>query len=204
MSTPANPIVAAVMPLIDEARERGQRMAEDLIEQVRLDLAAAGNDVQQFAPYPRSTQHRRKDYERMLMRYQLVRAITKPPAGFVAPVRHGAPEYREISGEACKHFIDQSRREAAEQYEAFVEKLVEKIGSCDSATLVGSHVWSSSLLTVRKGQRYEYWRTKQIVNVSKLGRLFNQWPTRKIKEPKDGGGELLQRMQLQQLQRGQE
>jgi hypothetical protein len=33
---------------------------------------------------------------------------------------------------------------------------------------------------VTKGGTVERWKTQQIVNVSRLGKLFNQWPTRQL------------------------
>ena len=78
-------------------------------------------------------------------------------------------------------FVDDTMRDAAAQYDAFIAKLIRKIGDFDSATLTGSHVWGYSILTVTKGAATERWGTRQIVNQSVLGKLFNQWPSRKIK-----------------------
>lgn len=59
-------------------------------------------------------------------------------------------------------------------------KLIGKIGPVTSATIKGNHVWGHSVLTITNPDAVvEHWKTRQIVNVSKLGKLFNQWPTRK-------------------------
>jgi hypothetical protein len=62
---------------------------------------------------------------------------------------------------------------------AFYASLVAS--ACDSAELNGSRVWEHSILTGRKGDKVENWKTHQIWNVSKLGNEFPQWPMRLMK-----------------------
>jgi hypothetical protein len=50
------------------------------------------------------------------------------------------------------------------------------------ASITGTHIWGHSVLTVTlPNGTVERWKTQQIVNQSKLGLLFNQWPSRKMK-----------------------
>ena len=86
-----------------------------------------------------------------------------------------------VSSKKVAKFIVDAQNEAARQYDLFVAKLVLKIGKAESATLEGNHVWDHSTLTVVKAGNTERWNTKQIWNVSKLGKDFPQWPTRKLK-----------------------
>ena len=80
-----------------------------------------------------------------------------------------------------KKFIEQSIKDAEAQYDAFVIKLTEKIGVVNAAVLDGNHVWSESVLTVTLPTSEEQkWHTKQIINFSKLGKLFFQWPSRRL------------------------
>jgi hypothetical protein len=96
--------------------------------------------------------------------------------------RMSDPHKRIASAAAEERFVAAAIELAATQYVAFVAKLVGKIGAVDSATLAGSHVWGYSILTVTKSDgSSERWQTQQIVNQSKLGTLFNQWPSRKVK-----------------------
>jgi hypothetical protein len=68
------------------------------------------------------------------------------------------------------------------QYTAFIQKLEGKVGAHTAAALDGSHVWGFSILTVTKADgTVEKWKTEQIINVSVLGKVFNQWPSRKVK-----------------------
>ncbi|NNM65708.1 MAG: hypothetical protein HKL99_14085 [Burkholderiales bacterium] len=79
-------------------------------------------------------------------------------------------------------FIERDRERTAEamaaNFDAYVSKLERKVGPCDSADIDGRDPWRGSTLTVRKADKIETWKTTQILNVSSLGKLFNQWPTR--------------------------
>lgn len=174
-----HPVKRAVMPLITAAQDRARQQAQGIIDAFREELVKAEGDAHQVAPYPSSVRDKRREYERKKARYDVLRAITRP-------VSNGHPrfgrELREMDAEACARFIQRAAHDAREQYLAFVEKLLVKVGEgVTSATLVGNHVWQYSELTIVKASGTECWRTSQIVNVSKLGRPFNQWPTRKVK-----------------------
>lgn len=84
-------------------------------------------------------------------------------------------------------FVTMAEEMAADQYNLFVCKMVNKIGAgAKSATLEGNHIWAHSLLTVTMNDgRVDIWKTQQIENRSKLGLWFPQWPSRIIK-PKKG------------------
>lgn len=174
----SNPIEAAVAPLKADAIKRAEQEANKLVDRVRTELAAAGNDLQKCAPYPR-TNVDRMTYQRYLSRYQLFHAICKLRA---ATRRLDDPNYADVNDALVLRFIDQAKADAAAQYEAFVAKLISKIGGVTEAVLEGNHVWSYSYLrVVTAAGEQQTWKTQQIVNVSKLGKLFNQWPTRKVK-----------------------
>ena len=52
-----------------------------------------------------------------------------------------------------------------------------------SALLLPSLLSAQEAHTHADGTTHQ-WRTEMIINVSKLGALFNQWPTRKLKPAK--------------------
>lgn len=81
-------------------------------------------------------------------------------------------------------FIDEMVKDAEARYDAFVVKLIDKIGEgVIAAELVGNHVWGYSVLHVEfEDGRKEAWKTQSIVNYSKFGRPFNQYPSRKVKK----------------------
>ena len=88
------------------------------------------------------------------------------------------PQYRsKLAFDSAKAFWA-----ANEEFNGYLAKLalknVEKIISVNS--LSGS-LWSGSLLSVVvESQATVVWETKCILNVSSLGKVFNQWPTRRV------------------------
>jgi hypothetical protein len=182
--TTENPIRAAVAPLKADAQKRAAKVAKEYIEQMVKDMEAAGWDLQKAAPYPRAGMISGVEYNQQLTRHHLFQSLTqsiyKPSE---EPSRHpGDPRPRKRNPKAEKHYIKDASELAALQYEEFILKLIGKVGECYGAQLEGNHVWGHSVLTVWKhGKDSERWKTKGIVNVSKLGKVFNQWPTRKVK-----------------------
>ncbi len=79
-------------------------------------------------------------------------------------------------------FISNSEQDAALQYDAFICKMVAKVGDVTDATLQGDHVWSHSILTVTLPDgSQQRWKTQQIVNYSVYGTPYLQWPSRIVK-----------------------
>lgn len=174
------PIEAAVAPLKDQAIERAEKEALETIEQCREELAAADGNLSKVAPYPSGREYGYGwKYYSALYKYQLFSAITK-----WRETSYSSRDdiYADINPDMCAKFVERRKREAGEQYDEFVAKLIGKIGHVVQASLEGSHVWAHSILSVVKVDgTIEKWKTQQIVNVSKLGKHFNQWPTRKMK-----------------------
>ena len=80
---------------------------------------------------------------------------------------------------AC--FIKNIAAQAEEQYTAYVFKLTARIGECVKAKVDSKALWYLSMLTItRKDGSVETWKTQQIRNISCLGLMFHQWPTRKV------------------------
>lgn len=92
----------------------------------------------------------------------------------------GSDSY-QWSDEGAEKFIEKAKEDASIQYDKFIQKLENKIGDCESAKLEGDHIWDYSLLTIVKDGTDQVWSTRMILNISKNGKLFNQFPTRKIK-----------------------
>lgn len=178
----SNPIVAAVAPLKEDAIKRAEEEANKLIVHITKVLAEHDNDLEKAAPYPKSCgpEYRsREDYMLKLSKHKLYGSVVKHRQG---SRRIYEPDFVDVYQPYVDKFVDQAKKDAAFQYDAFVVKLVKKIGDTTEATLSGNHVWGFSILhvTLADGTK-QNWKTQQIVNVSKLGKLFNQWPTRKQK-----------------------
>lgn len=176
----AHPVAKAVEPLRQEAKDRARKDTQELIDRYAAMLAEAGGDANKAAPYPRNLP--RYQHEIAHARYSLLRSLVIPAPGHRPTYRPSEPEPSIMCPDKAARLIEQQVRAADAAYTAFVFKLVGKVGACESATISGSHVWGHSILTVTKdGGVIERWKTQQIVNVSKLGLHFNQWPTRLIK-----------------------
>jgi Asp-tRNA(Asn)/Glu-tRNA(Gln) amidotransferase A subunit family amidase len=173
-----NAIEAAVAPLKNDAIARAEQEATALIERLAEKLAANDWNVDLVAPQPNSMRDGRETYLRKQAQRRLYSSLFES-VKCSRSMRDPFEVKRNPEREA--RFIDGAKVDAAAQYDAFVAKLTQKIGECDSAVLSGNHVWGQSILTVTKGESSERWKTQMIVNVSKLGKLFNQWPTRKVK-----------------------
>lgn len=176
-----NPIEAAVAPLKIDAIARAEQEARNLVAHHARRLAECDGNAEILAPRPDSRTDGRERYREKDRRRALLDSLTTLQNYDVVKYDWRAPEIRKIDDAKVEAFVEQAKRFAGQQYDAFVAKLVAKIGEVDDAVLNGNHVWSHSILTVRKGETLEHWKTQQIVNVSKLGTLFNQWPTRKVK-----------------------
>lgn len=182
-----NPIEKAVAPLKKDAMDRAEQEAKAEIEQVRKELEEHGWDINKAAPYPRSFSSYGVNYHMERAKHNRFHALTKedPAKGYQS--NNGVrPLFVVMDDERGQRYVAQRRQWAGEDYDAFVAKLVKKIGEVKKAKLHGNHVWSYSTLIVTKADgTVEAWKTQQIMNFSKLGKPFNQWPTRQMKKVPD-------------------
>ena len=177
-----NPIEAAVAPLKKDAIDRAAQEALKLVSRVTDELKEHNFDAHSYNPLNRSISLCRLSYARYKQQEAILRSMTEQDKDRPYSGRPNDPYYVVMSGPRIDAFIESCKLEAAMQYDAFVAKLCAKIGAVEKAEISGNHVWSRSVLTVTKADAsVERWATQQIVNVSKLGKLFNQWPTRKTK-----------------------
>lgn len=173
------PIADAVMPLKIQAMARARKEAVGYVAGARESLASRGWDINKAAPTPSSKSGVAEYFTALSRRHNFLR-LTE----LAAPRDYSRDEmFVRMSEEGVDKFLADAQADAAAQYDAFVDKLVRKIGPVVSARLEGDHVWSYSHLHVVKADgSKERYRTHMIVNMSKHGKFFNQWPTRKVKE----------------------
>lgn len=171
------PIANAVAPLKQQAMDRAELAVTERIEAALAQLAAVGNDLNKVAPQPHGMMGRATYKQAQALR-AFLEAIT---VSTQASRRHGEPNLRVVAPGGIARLVSITREEAAGSYEAFVAKLEQKVGDHRAAALDGSSVWGHSVLHVTTPAGAQRWVTKQILNVSVLGKLFNQWPTRLAK-----------------------
>lgn len=79
-------------------------------------------------------------------------------------------------------FAEKEAKAAGDSYDAWVYKLVQKIGKPVTGANVSGDPWSGSTITVTTNDgEQQRWKTQMIINTSKLGKQFNQFPTRRMK-----------------------
>jgi hypothetical protein len=174
-----NPIEAAVAPMKAEAVQRQVAAAEEMLNKAYKILEEAGFNMDVVAPLPKSTLGR-EAYKQAKAKRDYFRSITTYDRQHVSG-RAGEPQLRFPCEEAKARVLKLAEEAAAASYDAYVAKLCKKVGECEQAKVAG-WLWNYSVLTVTKADgTVEKWETQMIVNVSALGKLFNQWPTRKMK-----------------------
>lgn len=174
-----NKIEEVVLPLKNDAMDRAEQHAWDVIAVVAKKLWEADWDAEKVAPYPDSWRMSKEQYHEGMREYKKFRAFVSHDKG---SRRSSEPELVTLSIDRMRHFVEAARDNAAAQYDSFVTKLNMKIGEVTEAKLEGNHVWGYSHLLVTKADgTKEIWKTQMIINVSKLGLVFNQFPTRKVK-----------------------
>jgi hypothetical protein len=181
-----NPIAAAVAPLKDRAIAGATEAAKKQIERIHAKLAEHGWDVDKAAPRGRSMKDSKAVYRQKNAEHQLFWAVTELVPRTTYAVN--PPSIMRPSAEREAKFIAEAQADAAAQYEAFVAKLTAKVTESLGSEPVAAElfsmggVWGYSTVRVTAADgRVENWKTQQIINVSVLGKLFNQWPTRKVK-----------------------
>jgi len=173
-----NLIATAVEPLKQASIDAAVQATKEMVARFAKKLEEANWDLNVAFPRPngfvsRSTYMSQKAAHDFAS--SLVRSVQPS-------YRMNEPMIVRMCEERISHVIDNAAKDAAFQYEAYVAKLVKKVGECDSANMgFNGGLWFDSDLVVTKGDAKEVWNTKCITNRSCLGKVFNQFPTRKRK-----------------------
>jgi len=171
----SNPIYAAIAPQRAACADQAAARVGAQLRKIAAQLI--GSDLKVSAPRGDSFRDSRNTYLAKNAFYNVAVQVT-------ARNDSGWPKYEQpvtgVNEEGIARLVAVARDEATASFDAYVAKLTSKVGACDSAT-VGGSLWQYSILTVTKGETVERWHTQQILNVSCLGTVFNQWPTRLLK-----------------------
>lgn len=100
-------------------------------------------------------------------------------ATYVAAVTESA--LRAACGRVVANVRVPEVQAAAEaNFNAYLGKLATKITARIQSGSLSGYLWNGSTLTVETEAGRQVWSTKCIINCSCLGKLFNQWPTRRV------------------------
>jgi hypothetical protein len=119
-----------------------------------------------------------KNGDSQLKAFYRIITVSKNTGGY----QINGPDIREISGKGVRNYIENTIKSAEMDYNAFIQKLIEKIGKpVVNAKMIGN-IWTNCMLTVvcEDGEQQK-WHTQAIINFSKYGKAFNQFPTRRKK-----------------------
>jgi hypothetical protein len=179
-----HPVAVSVETLREAAIARAAEFSQKKIDSVKKQLEEGNWDREVVAPYPDILRNSREDdYRRKHAFYNLVRRLTESTNTSGYRSFRDKNDFCVMSDKGCEKFIQDNKEMAAIQYDAFVIKLIGKVGPVVKAECA-SHagVWGRSTLTVtQKDGKVQNWLTQQIINYSVLGTAYNQWPTRKVK-----------------------
>lgn len=172
-------IEAAVEPQREDAVAAAVERMTDRINVELAKLAAVDGDLNKLYERPSSRIHDRNEYRKLAALRGFIYSITEKPRARLDYLPSG-PDYRVPDGRRFEAVIARTAQQASLAFDAYVAKLSAKIGECVAAEVEG-WLWQHSILTVTRADgSVERWKTQCIINVSVLGKLFNQWPTRKV------------------------
>lgn len=173
------PVGACIMPMKVNALELTEQRTRARIAALLTKLEENGGDMKIAFPFNYSDYSDAGKEARALN--EQVRRFTKDTEEVLSVDKYRTNNYRRVANEeGIEHFVQNMRDLSANQYDAFICKMVGKVGEVDTASIEGNHVWGNSVLTVAKGATTEVWHTQMIMNFSKYGLAFNQFPSRKI------------------------
>lgn len=163
---------------LEEYKKGAREEAEKFIDARVAALKKAGWDLNVVAPEPKSG-FGSEAYKTAQARRAVYTSITKAKASYRKP---NEPDIRELNQDMVDRYINQAVQAAEDDYRAFMQKMIEKIGKpVVKAKMTGS-IWRNALLTVETNDGEEQvWDTKMIINYSKYQRPFNQFPSRRKK-----------------------
>lgn len=174
-----NPIETAVSPRRTANVERAVGIASRRVELAMEDLAAAGFDLNVAAPMPNGMMGRAQYRQAQALRVFLS-SITERVSESPCRARFD-PVIVRRSEAGVAHYLAAVADAAGAEFDAYVAKLSAKVGATVSASLDDAPLWNGSRLSVvLPDGTAQVWKTSMILNVSVLGKLFNQWPTRLV------------------------
>lgn len=173
--TTQNAIAIAVQPIKQSSIDAAVEATHEVIAKIKAKLEAANWDLNVAFPRP-GIHTSRANYIAQKAAHDYARSLVTPVQ---CSRRPSEPFMVTWCEEGVARAVNEAAKDAAFQYEAYVCKLVKKVGECNDAKMAFNNgVWFDSNLVVTKGEIKEVWNTKCIVNRSVYGKVFNQFPTR--------------------------
>lgn len=143
----------------------------------RAGLVAMGMDASVYAPYP--TGRMAKDaYLQAESKYRRVRFSFRGVKGYRCM---NEPEIVVEREDAEPRRRAAAKAEADAQVDSYLFKMAAKIGKDIASASTNGCIWDfATLKVVCVDGEEQTWKTNCILNQSVYGKLFNQWPTRRV------------------------
>lgn len=187
-NTTLQKVTAALAPTEEILRAEYERQLVVQFDKFVQTLTADGMDanVHYFYPSQRkmSNFYDKKAYRQQLAQHQYAMSHSSSVGSTSS---FDGPDLRTVDREAIlPKLAAKAAKMAKEALEGFCYKLAGKIdragtGITDITYHGGKNPWDYSHVIVEAESGRQTWRTQMIINVSCLGKLFNQWPTRLVK-----------------------
>lgn len=185
-------ILAALEPTVKLIRAEYFRQLNARYDKFCAQLIADGMDINKSFAFPMGNCSRQQYLERKEAN-EYANRYTKRTVAYCR--RFDEPDVREFNHEAARASFEKIATEGARAaVDGYAFKLTAKVAATfsdrgekiEQATYTGSRdPWGFSFVTVTIVDGHgvmttQTWRTRMIINVSCLGKLFNQWPTRRV------------------------
>jgi hypothetical protein len=176
-------IAEATQPLKDAAIEKTRVEAEEFVAAVKKRLAKVGFDPYAIVPRIESLGRGVSVWSREYEEHsEKVKEADSKRRMYQQFLDRSTGDYR-WSNEAAASYVKMCMDNTAMHYDSYVAKMNQKTNFPIAADFrwIGD-VWGHSDLSVTlKDGTKEIWRTQVIINFSKYGLIFNQWPSRRVK-----------------------
>lgn len=163
-------VYQAVLPMKLLAQDKAEEHFRESVSQAAEQIRIHNGDIDKLVPIPANLKWDSYAGEAIKLARSFYALICE---------LHDGRLY--ISDAAVGLEVYKVRRGAGFEFDAYVYKLNEKINDATLAAELHGDPWTGSTLKVTtKNKGEQIWTTKIIVNVSKYGKLFNQFPTRQV------------------------
>lgn len=163
-------VYQAVLPMKKLAQDKAEEHFRESVRQAAEQVRIHNGDIDKMVPIPADLKWNSHEGEAVKLARSFFSLICE---------LHGGRLY--INDAAVGLEVHKVRQSAGFEFDAYVYKLNEKINDATLKAELFGDPWSGSTLKVTtKNKGDQIWTTKIIVNVSKYGKLFNQFPTRQV------------------------
>ena len=179
MRSNAQVMVDALMSQIEDAKKMAKQNAEEHVDNIWKELAKKNWDVIDDMKAAKALSRQVIDKYMMLTDVDPKSVEKNKEAGDHFKF---SSRFRIKSEARKKMYVDEAVTQAEEDYKEYVGKMVSKVGSGVADAHVTGHPWTNSVLTVTMTDgTKEVWHTQMIINYSKYGKPFYQFPSRRKK-----------------------